>query len=216
MIIVGLGNPGPEYEHTRHNAGFWALDHVAERFKVRFGPSPWKARTAVFHFKGATHYLVKPQTYMNLSGEAVARIMAAEGAAPGDLLVVVDDINLPVGRLRLRPSGSEGGHNGLRSIIGYVGQDFWRLRIGVGKPADGAGGAGLVEHVLGPLPPSEREILDRVLEDVPDIITLLLLGMGAKAMSRYNCRNHALPPDPPREPNPPPRTPPPGDGPPSP
>ncbi len=212
MIIVGLGNPGPAYENTRHNAGFWALDLAADRFKVRFGPSPWKARTAAFSFKGATHHLVKPQTFMNLSGEAVSRIMTAEGASPRDLLVVVDDVNIPVGRVRLRPSGSEGGHNGLRSIIGYVGQDFWRLRIGVGKPAGGSGGTGLVDHVLGPLPPPEREILDRVLQDIPDIITLVLLGMGPKAMSRYNSRNHALPPEPslesPLERKPPERKPP--------
>ncbi|NLI77330.1 MAG: aminoacyl-tRNA hydrolase [Candidatus Riflebacteria bacterium] len=206
MIIVGLGNPGPEYENTRHNVGFWAVDAAAERFKTRFTPSPWKARAAAFSFKGAAHHLVKPITFMNLSGESVSRIMAAEGCTASDLLVIVDDVNIPVGRLRLRPSGSEGGHNGLRSIIGYIGQDFWRLRLGVGKPAQGAPGGGLVDHVLGPVPAGERAILELVLRDVPEIITLLLLGMGPKAMSRFNCRDYAAPPaaPPARPPAPPP------------
>ena len=128
MIIAGLGNPGAEYANTRHNAGFWAADAIAARLRANF--SPWKNHALVgeLTLHGQVHLLIKPQTYMNLSGEAVAALMLENNVAPSELLVIVDDINLPTGRIRIRASGSDGGHNGLKSIINHIGKN-WRLRI---------------------------------------------------------------------------------------
>lgn len=196
MLIVGLGNPGSEYENTRHNVGFRAADVLAERFRTRFDRSRHHAREALFSFKGESHLLIKPQTYMNLSGESVAACIAAEQFPPESVLVLVDDINLPAGKIRLRSSGADGGHNGLKSIIGHIGQQFWRLRIGVGMP----NGAGLVDHVLGPFTPEEETILARVMVDIPELTTMWLIGMGGRAMNRFNAKQYTDPPLPPDAP----------------
>ena len=130
---------------------------------------------------------------MNLSGESVAAFIAAEQLTPESVLVIVDDINLPSGKIRLRSSGADGGHNGLKSIIGHIGQQFWRLRIGVGMPS----GAGLVDHVLGPFTPGEETILARVMADIPELTTMWLIGMGGRAMNRFNAKLYTDPPAPP-------------------
>ncbi|HEY9070260.1 MAG TPA: aminoacyl-tRNA hydrolase [Candidatus Ozemobacteraceae bacterium] len=191
MLIVGLGNPGAEYEHTRHNIGFRAADVLAERFRTRFDRSRHHAHEAVFSFKGESHLLLKPQTYMNLSGESVAACIAAEQLTPETTLIIVDDIHLPAGRIRLRSSGADGGHNGLKSIVGRIGQQFWRLRIGVGLPEGTSGG--LVNHVLGPFTPDEEVILTRIMGDLPELATMWLIGMGGKAMNRFNAKWYADP-----------------------
>jgi len=197
MIIAGLGNPGKEYENTRHNVGFLAIEALAGRFRAKFDRMSNRALVASFSFKGEAHLLAKPQTYMNLSGDAIAGLLNSESHTPSQLLVVVDDINLPVGKIRLRSSGCDGGHNGLKSIIGYIGIDFWRLRIGVGLPKSDSNDESrdLVNHVLGPPANDEKEILDRVISDIPDLVAMILLGMGGKAMSRYNGKNYADPDD---------------------
>jgi PTH1 family peptidyl-tRNA hydrolase len=190
MIIAGLGNPGREYENTRHNAGFWAADAIADRFRVALNIRQHQALTGQLFFHGQSHLLVKPQTYMNLSGESVAGLMLAADIAPEELLVIVDDINLATGRIRMRASGSDGGHNGLKSIIGHIGRNFWRLRIGVGQPIDEnqdvTSHQNLVSHVLGSVTPAEMATFSRILSEVPEIAALWLLGMGNKAMTRYN------------------------------
>lgn len=186
MIIAGLGNPGREYDRTRHNVGFWSMDALAKRFKTVFNQTKHQALVADFCFKGARHFLVKPQTFMNLSGESVSELLKSLQFLPQELLVIVDDVNLPVGRLRLRSAGSAGGHNGLKSIIGYIGEDFWRLRIGVGKPE----GRGLVGYVLGEVTAEETGIFADLLEDVPEIVVMFLMESGLRAMSRFNGRNY--------------------------
>src|SRR5687767_5663461 len=144
-IVVGLGNPGKQYEHTRHNVGWMVLDRLAERAGwVGHARARDAAATVYGRYNGLDLMLVKPTTYMNLSGVAVRKVLARERAPLGDLLVVVDDFALPLGRLRLREQGSAGGHNGLRSIIGEMGsQSFARLRVGIGEPSRGAS-----DHVL--------------------------------------------------------------------
>lgn len=188
MIIAGLGNPGVEYTNTRHNAGFWAADAIAARLRATF--LPWKNHSLVgeLTLHGQVHLLTKPQTYMNLSGEAIAALLLENNIAPSDLLVIVDDINLPTGRIRIRASGSDGGHNGLKSIISHLGKNFWRLRIGVGQPAGEEQNPheNLVSHVLGSVSPAELEIFNKVLHEMPDIAAMWLLGMGNKAMTKYN------------------------------
>ena len=188
MIIAGLGNPGAQYTNTRHNAGFWAIDAIAEKFHARLLPGKHQALTGEMTLHGQTHLLIKPLTYMNLSGEAISGLMLEHGIDPTELLVIVDDINLPTGRIRMRSSGSDGGHNGLKSTINHVGRNFWRLRIGDGQPlAEGEDQhTNLVTHVLGAISPAEAEIYHRVMTAMPDVAAMWLLGMGNKAMTKYN------------------------------
>lgn len=166
-IVVGLGNPGKQYEGTRHNVGWMVLDRLAERAGSSGRPKPRDA-AAVLHVRrdGRELALVKPSTFMNGSGLAVRKVLARERAPLEDLLVVVDDFALPLGRLRLRGAGSAGGHNGLRSIIGELGtQDFARLRVGIGEPDRSA-----IDHVLSRFTAAERRNLDAVLDAAADAI----------------------------------------------
>ena len=143
-LIVGLGNPGPEYSDTRHNVGFWVADELAKRHQAKFRQSArWQARTARIAGDGAGDHgdvlLAEPMTFMNLSGRAVRELVTFYKIEIADMLVMVDDADLPLGKLRIRMGGSAGGHNGLKSIIQELGtQQFSRLRIGVGRQAGGA------------------------------------------------------------------------------
>jgi peptidyl-tRNA hydrolase, PTH1 family len=182
-IVVGLGNPGKQYEYTRHNVGWMALDRVAER-------AGWtghaRARDAAASVHGRFHgldlMLAKPTTFMNLSGVAVRKVLARQRAPLDDLLVVVDDFALPLGRLRLRAGGSAGGHNGLRSIIDELGSDrFARLRIGIGEPAQAA-----IDHVLSRFRADEQALLDEVLGAAADAIEDWAREGTAPSASRWN------------------------------
>lgn len=188
MIIAGLGNPGKEYAETRHNAGFWAADVIGGKFHTHFVSGKHQSLIGELTLHGQSHLLVKPLTYMNLSGEAISGVMLEHSIEPKDLLVIVDDINLPTGRIRIRSSGSDGGHNGLKSIINHIGRNFWRLRIGVGQPASENDDphSQLVSHVLGKISHRETEIYQLVLHEIPDIAAMWLLGIGNKAMTKYN------------------------------
>ncbi len=198
MLIVGLGNPGNEYRDTRHNVGFIAIERLAVHYRTTLGSEKGRARVAEFGFKGQHHLLLEPMTYMNLSGEAVVPALRRAGLAAADLLVIVDDIALPVGRARLRASGGAGGHNGLTSIEQHLGTtQYWRLRIGVGA-APGPGR--MVDHVLGPFSPLERELIDKVVQLLPEGISMWLAGFGARAMERINRIDTAAPPPVAKEP----------------
>ncbi len=192
MLIVGLGNPGKEYENTRHNAGFWCADKLASHFAVSFSPvRKYLADIAVFKHNSNTHYLLKPITYMNNSGEAVWAFLQDKNIETSQILVIEDDINLPVGRIRLRANGSSGGHNGLKSIISKIGEDFWRLRIGVGQPQDDNSNSDnehekLISHVLGEISPSEAIILRQVIKIIPELAQDWLNGEGTKVMNKFN------------------------------
>lgn len=134
-IIVGLGNPGKQYANNRHNAGFMVVDRLADRHGLKFTRMMSKGLVALGEIEGRKVALVKPQTFMNLSGESVAPIVKFYKSEPSDLLVVYDELDLPAGQLRMRPKGGSGGHNGMKSIIARLGsEDFPRLRIGVGRP----------------------------------------------------------------------------------
>lgn len=182
-IVVGLGNPGRQYEETRHNVGWMVLDRIADR-------AGWsgkaKARDAAAVARGRHGdldlVLVKPTTYMNLSGLAVRKVLARERAPLDDMLVVVDDFALPLGRLRLRDEGSAGGHNGLRSIIGEMGtQKFARLRVGIGDPGEGA-----KDHVLSRFSPSELTDVERVLDAAADAVEDWAREGISRAANRWN------------------------------
>ena len=172
MLLAGLGNPGDRYAGTRHNVGFLVLDRLAARAGAGFRPQPRLQGDLADVGSGEQRLrLLKPSTFMNNSGQSVRASLDWFGWGPEQLLVIVDDMDLPLGRLRLRASGSAGGHNGLRSIIQHLGSDaFARLRIGIGAP-----GASPVErrertvgHVLGRFAEAERPLLDQVLQEVVD------------------------------------------------
>jgi PTH1 family peptidyl-tRNA hydrolase len=179
--IVGLGNPGREYAGTRHNIGFDVLDEVARRWQVQL--RPWKsvADVAVVGTRGVV--LVEPQTYMNLSGDAVSRIAAFHKLEPTDVLVVVDEVQLPLGRLRVRRSGSAGGHNGLKSIIQHIGAEFPRLRVGVGR---GDPTWDLADHVLSKFGRAERDAVADVVGRAADAVELFADEGLEVVMNRFN------------------------------
>ena len=183
---MGLGNPGPEYDETRHNAGFRLADHLVARW--RFGPfrRGERARESEGTFDGRAVRVLKPQTYMNRSGAALASLHALPGFDPAaDLLVLVDDVALPVGKFRLRGAGSPGGHNGLKSVEGALQrQDYARLRIGVG-PAP-AGLDDLADFVLGPFEPEEWRVVGDLLDPMADAVESWLTEGIERAMTRHN------------------------------
>ena len=182
-IVVGLGNPGSRYEMTRHNMGWLVLDRLADRAgssgrsRARDGAATMRGRIG-----DSELILVKPTTYMNLSGTAVRKVLARERAPLGHVLIVVDDMALSFGRLRIRERGSAGGHNGLRSIIGELGtEDFARLRVGIGSPSRAA-----VEHVLGDFAHAEQGHLDVILTAAADAIELWAIEGARVAANRWN------------------------------
>ncbi len=182
-LIVGLGNPGPEYELTRHNIGFLTLDRLAEQQKCTFRPDRL-AEVANFKHKGRSLHLIKPSTYMNLSGKAVNYWLQSLKVAKENLLVVVDDIALPFGSLRLRPQGSSAGHNGLKNIEDLTGgQDYARLRMGVGN--DFARGQ-QVDYVLSPFPSEELAALPELMDRAGEMVLSFATQGVARTMSQFN------------------------------
>lgn len=183
-LVVGLGNPGSEYAGTRHNAGFWVVDRLAADLGVSVRRKSFSALLGDGAHGGQKVYLLKPQTYMNRSGESVAAAARYFGLEPGEVLVVCDDLDLPLGRLRIRPKGGAGGHRGLTSIIQQLGtSDFPRLRIGIGRPDDKSE---VVDYVLGGLSAAEQETLSEAVERAAAAVNLWLAEGLEAAMNRYN------------------------------
>ncbi len=181
-LIVGLGNPGRTYEGTRHNIGFDVADLLAARHRLEWEAAPADALMA--RWRAGAALLVKPLTFMNLSGPAVAELMRFYKVERADLFVLVDDTNLDLGRLRARPSGSAGGHNGLKSIIGAFGsEDFARLRVGVGR---GDARRDLADHVLARFDPQEREDVADAVGRSADAAELFATEGIAPVMNRFN------------------------------
>ncbi len=183
-VIVGLGNPGPRYRNTRHNVGFGVLDCLAARLGTAFSREKYRGLIATAVSGGEKLLLLKPLTFMNLSGECVARATRNNIDSLESLLVVVDDIHLPLGRIRLRPEGSAGGHNGLKSLIERLGAPaFPRLRLGVGQT--GAGQA-LTHHVLGRFKPDEKAQVDEMIECAADAAQHFMAHGIEQAMNAFN------------------------------
>jgi peptidyl-tRNA hydrolase, PTH1 family len=197
-IVVGLGNPGRQYEATRHNVGWMVLDRLADRAGLT-GRAKAREAAAVIRGRhdGLDLVLVKPTTYMNLSGVAVRKVLARERAPLSDMLVVVDDFALPLGRIRLREQGSAGSHNGLRSIIGELGnQKFARLRVGIGEPSRNAR-----DHVLSRFREEEQALLAEVLDAAAQAVEDWAREGANRAATRWNSWTAPLsvepvPPDP--------------------
>ncbi len=182
-LIVGLGNPGAEYERTRHNVGWQVLDAFARKFRVEVTHHEKNALTGTGRVAGGSVMLAKPLTYMNLSGDAVKLLVNAYLESPEELMVVYDDIDLPLGRLRIRPNGSAGTHNGMRSIIGTIGTEkFPRLRIGIGQQDQGR----LRDYVLDEFTAEEQPAIDRAVERAVDALLLFVRGDLKRAMNQFN------------------------------
>jgi PTH1 family peptidyl-tRNA hydrolase len=183
-MIVGLGNPGPRYERNRHNVGFQVVDNLAAAHGLSFDKLQFKARVADGRIQGQRVLLAKPQTYMNGSGEAVQPLAAFYKIEPADILVVFDDLDLPTGKLRLRPFGGAGGQNGMKSIIQRLGTDqFPRLRVGIDRPP---GRMNPADYVLQDFAPAEEEVMVQVREHGANALALWLAEGLAAAMNQFN------------------------------
>jgi PTH1 family peptidyl-tRNA hydrolase len=185
-IIVGLGNPGKKYEGTRHNAGFMVIDRFAEKLEIKIEKKKFSALIGETTVKGEKCLLVKPQTYMNLSGEAVLAVKQFYKAQPEDIIVVYDDMDLPVGKIRIRKQGGSGGHKGMISIISCLGtENFIRIRIGIGGPKDRSEQE-VINHVLGDFTSEEKAIIRETQEKAAEAVLLLLQEGVEASMNRYN------------------------------
>ena len=178
-LVVGLGNPGSKYEHTRHNMGFLTVDLLAEQAGVKLNKVKFKSAYNILRFAGAKCLVMKPQTYMNLSGEAVREAVQFYKLPADRVLVIYDDVSLPVGKIRVRPTGSAGGHNGIKNIIAHLGtQDFPRIKIGTGAPGEGGD---MIDWVIGVPSQAERKVLGKALERLTSreqTIVRLRFGLG--------------------------------------
>jgi len=184
-LVVGLGNPGAEYSRTRHNAGFLVVDRLAERWRVRWNyEKKFNARVARAEKGDRTALLCQPQTYMNSSGEAINAVAQFYRVPVGRLIIVMDDADLPLGVLRLRPSGSSGGHHGLESIEQHLGtSEYARLRVGIGRQN---GAPQITGHVLGRFSSTEAALMDKVLTVASDQLECWLEAGIQKAMNQFN------------------------------
>lgn len=184
-LIVGLGNPTKKYEHTRHNIGFDVIDHLADQYNISMNTKKFKGICGTGAIEGRKVLLLKPQTFMNLSGISVRE--AADYYKldfTQELIVIYDDIDLAPGNLRIRKKGSAGGHNGIKDIIAHLGtQEFLRIRVGAGAKAEGQD---LVNHVLGHFSGEDRELVAQAIENAAGAVRLMVQGDTDAAMNQYN------------------------------
>ena len=194
FLIVGLGNPGVAYRSSRHNAGFLALDALAERLNIVLNKRAHKAIVGEGYCNGQKVILAKPQTYMNLSGESVQSLLSYYKLPLDRLVVLYDDIDLSVGDIRIRASGSAGTHNGMRSILACLGNEegFPRVRIGVGKQQ---AGRDLASHVLGKPAKEEQELLEQAYQNAAEAAALIMDGRLLDAQAKYNKRKKNTEPE---------------------
>ena len=184
-LIVGQGNPGPKYENTRPNMGFLTVDLLSEKTGVKINKVKFKAAYNNMNFAGCKCLVMKPQTYMNLSGEAVREAVQFYKIPADHVLVIYDDISLPVGKLRVRPTGSAGGHNGIKNIIAHLGtQDFPRVKIGVGAPE--GEDKDMIDWVIGAPSQAERKILMESFEKAIQAAECIIENGCQKAMNQFN------------------------------
>lgn len=184
-VVVGLGNPGKEYAETRHNIGFLVVEELARRWNVSFAKERRGSRTTRVHVGGEAVLLMQPQTYMNCSGDAVARLDADFRPTPSDLIAVHDELDLPLGRVAVKRGGGTGGHRGLASLISWGGPDFVRVRVGIGRPPAGQDASA---HVLRAFRPEERPSVDESVRRAADAVESVLQDGLERAMNKFNSR----------------------------
>ena len=184
FMIVGLGNPGSKYRNTRHNIGFAAVDYIARKLGVNIDKAKFHALYAIAKTGDKKVLLLKPQTFMNLSGEAVSAASRFYKISPENILIIYDDVSLPVGKMRIRLKGSAGGHNGIKSIISHTGENFARIKLGVGeKPHPDYD---LADWVLGKFSREDSKVLSEKFESAYQASLLIMEGQADKAMNLYN------------------------------
>ncbi|MGE5473688.1 MAG: aminoacyl-tRNA hydrolase [Ignavibacteriales bacterium] len=184
-IIVGLGNPGKTYENTRHNVGFKTVDLLADRFNIAVSKKKFNALIGEGNLAGEKIVLIKPQTYMNLSGESIFQILKWYKIDLSNLLIIYDDVDLETGSIRIRVKGSAGTHNGMRSIVDYIdSEDFPRIRIGIGKPPNPD--YELADFVLSKFTQNEEEIIRKAVNDAADAAIAIIEKGISYAMNNYN------------------------------
>lgn len=193
-IIVGLGNPGKQYQFNRHNVGFRCIDYLADHHSIPLKKSICQSNCGQGIITGTEVLLVKPKTFVNLSGTLVSCLMGKYKVGIGDLIVIYDDLDLPIGRIRIRPGGRSGGHRGIKSIIKSVNStDFCRIRIGISRPDRETSGNitedAVVEYVLGNFTQSEEKIIQQVICDVAEAIECILTQGIESAMNKFNRRS---------------------------
>lgn len=182
-LIVGLGNPGKEYEHTRHNVGFDIIDLIAEEYNISLNRKKFKGVYGDGILNGSRVLLLKPMTYMNLSGESIREVLNFYKIPNENIIVIYDDISLEVGKMRIREKGSAGGHNGIKSIIANLNSDaFLRIKVGVGAPAN----ISLVSHVLGKFSEDERVKLEKVFKAAAGAVEVIVSKDVKEAMNKFN------------------------------
>lgn len=183
-LIVGLGNPGAEYAQTRHNAGFWYVERLADQYRIALKNDPkffgYSGRGSI---EGQDVRLLLPMTYMNRSGQSVVPFAKFFQIPAAEILIAHDELDMPAGLIRLKTGGGHGGHNGLRDIVPHLGADFHRLRIGIGHPGSREK---VTSHVLGKAPAAEQQLLDQALEQALNHTHLMVNGQIAKAMNQLN------------------------------
>jgi PTH1 family peptidyl-tRNA hydrolase len=191
-LIVGLGNPGFGYAGNRHNIGFMCIRHLARRHGIRFDKKQGQARTGTGEINGEKAVLARPQTFMNTSGESVSRLVKKLKISPADLIVIHDDLDLPTGKVRIRQGGRSAGHKGIDSIIAHLGnRDFYRVRVGIGRPDITEGSpmdreAAVIDYVLSDFTPEEKRVINRAVPEVSRAIVCLLTEGITTAMNKYN------------------------------
>ena len=186
-LIVCLGNPGAKYANTRHNAGFMAADVLERKYNVNINKIKFKALTAVADIGGQAALLMKPQTYMNLSGEAGGEAARVYKIEPDHCIVISDEMSLAAGKMRIRRKGSAGGHNGLKNIIAHLGTDaFPRIRIGVGAPAPGDDHEEVIDWVIGSVPKAELKLIEETAAKAAEACACYITNGPDQAMNRYN------------------------------
>ena len=193
-LIVGLGNPGQGYSHNRHNLGFMCVGDFAKAHGIRFDKKQGLARIGTGEVSGAAVVVARPQTYMNESGQAVGKLVKKFASGLDDVVVIHDDLDLPVGRIRIRQGGSAGGHNGIKSIINAVGPDFVRIRVGIGRPSVVSGGVPtpedeIVGYVLSGFARDEKKVIDQTIPKVSEAIECIITEGLTAAMNKYNQGN---------------------------
>jgi peptidyl-tRNA hydrolase, PTH1 family len=189
-LIIGLGNPGREYSHNRHNIGFLCINQLAREHSIQVKKNKCQSQVGSGRIGDEEVLLVKPKTYMNRSGDAVSKLLKEYRAKPQDIIVICDDLNLPLGKLRIRENGSAGGHNGLKSIIASIGsEDFPRMRIGIGQPSteqkshrDDA----VIDHVLGDFMPDEQAAIKMAITRTAEAVECILSEGITSAMNKFN------------------------------
>lgn len=186
MLIVGLGNPVAKYRGTRHNIGFMAIDFLAEAHSIKLNKRDFDGLWGKGSINDREVILLKPQTYMNLSGEAVRCISGYFHIEPKDILVIYDDVDLEFGSIRIRPSGGSGGHKGMQSIIECLGANgFPRIRLGIGRPK-AQGQEEIADYVLSDFKPDEKDVLEQILNTTNEAVDVILQDGIEKAMNRFN------------------------------